>query len=372
MTAPQPRFQPPPSTVRYFRSSDSITGIPADVARTLDRVAERYAFRANDYYLDLIDWDDPADPIRRLVIPDAAELVDWGRLDASDEAANRVAPGVQHKYADTALVLAADTCASYCRYCFRTRLFMRQNDEVVRDLKPAFEYVARHREITDVLLTGGDPLVLGTDRLRRIMRRFAAIPHVGTLRIGTKTPAFNPQRILDDEDLVDLVDEIVATGTAVYVMAHFDHPREMTELAQDAVWALQEAGAHLVNQCPLIRGVNDDDLVLTELFELATALGMPQYYLFQGRPTAGNQPFEVPLVEGFEIFDRARRRASGLSRRVRYAMSHATGKIEILGVDDRHIYLRYHRARDPELDSRVMVCKRDDEAHWFDELEVVT
>jgi KamA family protein len=249
---------------------------------------------------------------------------------------------------------------------------MRQNEEVVRDFTPAFEYVARHPEITDVLLTGGDPLVLSTQRLRHLMRRFAAMPHVGTIRIGSKTPAFNPLRITDDEDLLDLVNETVATGTAVYLMAHFDHPREMTELAQNAIWALQEAGAHLVNQCPLIRGVNDDDMVLTELFELATALGMPQYYLFQGRPTAGNEPFEVPLVEGFEIFDRARRRCSGLSRRVRFAMSHASGKIEILGVDDRHIYLRYHRSRDPEHDSRVMVCKRDDEAHWLDDLELVS
>ena len=371
MTAPQPRPLPPPQRARHVRHSEQIAGIPPDAARTLDRVAERYAFRANDYYLDLIDWDDPEDPIRRLVVPDAAELRDWGRLDASDEAANRVAQGVQHKYADTALVLAAATCACYCRYCFRKRLFMRQNEEIARDLTPAFEYVARHHEITDVLLTGGDPLVLGTGRLRTVFRRFAAIPHVGTIRLGSKMPAFDPQRISEDEEFLELVNETVATGTAVYVMAHFDHPREMTELAQNAIWALQDAGAHLVNQCPLVRGINDDDLVLTELFELATALGMPQYYLFQGRPTAGNEPYEVPLVEGFEIFDRARRRCSGLSRRVRYAMSHASGKIEILGIDRQHIYLRYHRSRDPELDSRVMVCKRDDEAYWFDDLEVV-
>jgi L-lysine 2,3-aminomutase len=196
--------------------------------------------------------------------------------------------------------------------------------------------------------------------------------HVGTIRIGTKIPAFNPQRIIDDEDLLELIDETVGAGTAVYVMAHFDHPREMTELAQNAIWALQEAGAHLVNQCPLIRGVNDDDFVLTELFETATALGMPQYYLFQGRPTAGNEPFEVPLVEAFQIFDRARRRSSGLSRRVRFAMSHASGKIEVLGVDDRHLYLRYHRAKDPALESKVMVCRRDDEAYWFDQLVPAT
>jgi KamA family protein len=334
-------------------------------------VAQRYAFRVNDYYLDLIDWNDPDDPIRRLVIPDAAELNDWGELDPSDEAANTVVPGVQHKYRDTALVLSVPTCASYCRYCFRKRLFMRQNEETISDLSPAYAYVARHPEITDVLLTGGDPLILPTDRLRPMIRRFAAMPHVGTIRIGSKLPAFNPQRIADDEDLHDLIDETVGSGTAVYLMAHFDHPREFTEEAHHAIWAVQEAGAHVVNQCPLIRGVNDDDLVLTELFETATALGMSQYYVFQGRPTAGNEPYEVPLVEGYEIFDRARRRCSGLSRRMRFAMSHASGKIEVMGLDDDHIYLRYHRAKDPALESKILVCRRDDRAFWFDDLEVI-
>lgn len=378
MSAPQPQIKPihqaRPATpsVRYHRSSAQIPDLPADVAETIDQVAARYAFRVSDYYLGLIDWDDPADPIRRLIIPDAAELDDWGRLDASNEAANTVARGVQHKYADTALVLAADTCASYCRYCFRKRLFMRQNDETVHDMRPAYEYVARHDEITDVLLTGGDPLVLATDRLAPILRRFAAMPHIGTVRIGSKMPAFNPMRISEDDALLEIIDEVVGQGTAVYVMAHFDHPRELTEEAHAAIWALQEAGAHLVNQCPLIRGINDDPDVLTELFETATMLGMPQYYLFQGRPTAGNAPFRVPLVEGWRIFDEARRRCSGLSRRVRMSMSHERGKIEILGVDRQHIYLRYHRAKDPADESRVMVCRRDDQACWFDDLEIVS
>jgi KamA family protein len=337
----------------------------------LDKVAERYAFRANDYYLGLIDWDDPRDPIRRLVVPSLEELNDWGRLDASNEAANTVVPGVQHKYRDTALVLAAATCASYCRFCFRKRLFLRQNEEIPRDLAPAFHYIARHREITDVLLTGGDPLVLDTAVLRQILRRFAAMPHVLTIRIGSKTPAFNPFRILDDEDLLECLDEVVATGTAVYLMAHFDHPRELTDEARDAIQLVQEVGAHVVNQCPLVRGVNDDPDTLTELFETMTELGAPQYYLFQGRPTMGNRPFMVPLVEGWRIFDTARRRCSGLSRRSRFAMSHASGKLEMVGLDDERIFLRYHRARDPRQESRVVICARDDRACWFDDLTVI-
>lgn len=369
VSSPQPASFTP--KVRYFRKPSQIPEIPAASARTLDVVAERFAFRANDYYLDLIDWNDPADPIRRLVIPDAAELDDWGELDVGDEAANTVVHGLQHKYRDTVLVLTTANCAAYCRYCFRKRLFMRHNEETARDLGPAYEYVARHPEITDVLLSGGDPLVLSTDRLAPIVRRFAGIPHVRTIRIGSKVPAFNPYRLLDDEALQDLVAQVTAGGTAVYLMAHFDHPRELTALACNGIRAMRQAGANMVNQCPIVRGVNDDAEVLADLFEAATELGMPQYYLFQGRPTAGNEPYEVPLVRGWRLFDAARRRCSGLSRWVRFVMSHASGKIEVLGVDDQHIYLRYHRARDAADESRIMVARRNDQAGWFDELELL-
>jgi L-lysine 2,3-aminomutase len=188
------------------------------------------------------------------------------------------------------------------------------------------------------------------------------------LRIGTKTLAFNPFRVLEDPRLTAGIDRTVQTGTGVYVMAHFDHPRELAPPAREAIRALQMAGAHVVNQCPLIRGVNDDPRVLAELFTTMTVIGAPQYYLFQGRPTAGNKPYMVPLVEGWRIFDAARRRCSGLSRRARFCMSHATGKIEIMGIDRHHIHCRYHRAADPELESRVVVCHRDDRAYWFNDL----
>ena len=362
------RHEHPFCRIRYVRSVDEIRQLSDAALEGLRDVEQTYAFRANDYYLGLIDWDDPDDPIRRLVVPNTTELADWGRLDASNEAAHTVAPGLQHKYRDTALVLAAPTCAAYCRYCFRKRLFMDDNDEAVLDADAAVTYVARHREISNVLLTGGDPLVLDTDRLLDLLHRFAAIEHVRVVRIGSKTPAFNPFRILDDPRLTAGIDHTAQSGTGVYLMAHFDHPRELTRPAREAIQALQRAGAHVVNQCPLIRGVNDDPQVLARLFTNLTVLGAPQYYLFQGRPTAGNRPYTVPLVEGWRIFDAARRRCSGLSRRARFCLSHTTGKIEILGVDRRHIHCRYHRARDPELESRVVVCHRDDRAYWFNDL----
>lgn len=356
--------------VRYIRSASQIPGIPPEAARAIERVSGKYVFRANDYYLGLIDWQDPDDPIRQLIIPREEELREWGELDASNEAANIVARGVQHKYRDTALILVNNVCGAYCRYCFRKRLFMDDNDEATHDLTQAFAYVRRHPEITNVLLTGGDPLIMGTRKLRRILEELATIPHVRIIRIGTKMPAFNPFRVLDDEELQRTFRELsYANNKVIYIMAHFDHPRELTPEAQEGVLCLLENNCRVVNQCPLVRGVNDEAGVLAELFETMTLIGAPQYYLFQGRPTAGNEPYELPIVRGWELFDAARRRTSGLSRRVRFAMSHATGKIEIVGLDERHIYMRYHRAKDPADESRMLVMRRDDNAYWLDQLE---
>ncbi len=354
--------------VKYYRSASQIPNLPPDVARQIEAVAQRYVFRANSYYLDLIDWNDPNDPIRQLVIPRREELNDWGALDASNEASNYVVKGVQHKYRDTALVLVNSVCGAYCRYCFRKRLFMNDNDETIHDLSAAYEYIGQHSEITDVLLTGGDPLIMSTGKLRVILEKFAAMPHVRTIRIGSKMPAFNPFRITDDADLQALLREITSGPRAVYVMAHFDHPRELTSEAREGIATLLENGVRVVNQCPVTRGINDDADVLAELFTEMSLLGAPQYYLFQCRPTAGNQAYDLPITEGYQLFQQAQRKVSGLNRRARFSMSHASGKIEVVGLDAEHIFLRYHRARHPQDEGRIMVCRRDDSAHWFDDL----
>jgi KamA family protein len=347
---------------------DDLVALPEAERAALRRVSERYAFRANDYYLGLIDWNDPDDPIRRLIVPREDELSEFGRLDASNEASNTVLPGVQHKYADTCLVLANEVCGGYCRYCFRKRLFMHENHEIARDYGPAIDYIAGHPEITDVLLTGGDPLVMSTSKLGDLLERLREIPHVHTIRIGSKMPAFDPYRIIDDPSLVQLLAEWSGPSGRVYLMAHFDHPREFTPAAVEAMVRVTEAGVMAVNQCPLVRGVNDDAEVLRELFETATDVGCPQYYVFQGRPTAGNEPYEVPLVRGWQLFSAARSRVSGLSRRARFSMSHESGKVMVVGLDDERIYMRYHRAKDPADEDRVLVMARDDEAYWLDQL----
>jgi len=355
--------------VRYVRKIEHIPQIPPEERERLKGVAQRYVFRANDYYLGLINWNDPADPIRHLIIPREDELNDWGRLDASNEQAVTVTRGVQHKYPNTVLLLCNEVCGAYCRYCFRKRLFMDDNDETTHDVSAGLEYIAGNRNVTNVLLTGGDPLLMSTRRLVEIIDALRSMRHVKIIRIGSKLPAFDPWRVLNDRALQAAFRRHSTARKRIYLMAHFDHPRELTDAAVDGIDCFIRNGVICVNQCPLIRGVNDDAEVLASLYRKLSYIGCPPYYLFQGRPTAGNEPYEVPIVRGWGIFSEALRRGSGLARRARFVMSHETGKLEIMAVDDRHMYLRYHRAKDAALRGRVLVYQRNDEAGWLDELE---
>jgi KamA family protein len=275
---------------------------------------------------------------------------------------------VQHKYRHTVLLLCNEVCGAYCRYCFRKRLFMDENDEVTNDVSAGLKYIADHPEVTNVLLTGGDPLLMSTRRLREIIAALREIPHVRIIRIGSKMPAFDPWRILRDPELQDLFRTHSTPRKRIYLMAHFDHPRELTDAAIDGIDAYIKCGVICVNQCPLIKGINDDPKVLTELYQQLAWIGCPPYYLFQGRPTAGNEPYEVPIVRGWHIFQDALKTGSGLARRAKYAMSHESGKIEIMAVDKQHIYLRYHRAKNPADQGRFMIYERDDNAYWLDQL----
>lgn len=356
---------------RYILKPDKIPQLTDSERATFKLVSKRYAFRANDYYLNLIDWDDPNDPIRRLVMPDEQELNTWGELDASNESSITVRPGVQHKYDTTVLLLVNEVCGSFCRYCFRKRLFMNGNDEVTYDLEPGFDYIREHPEASNVLLTGGDPMILQTDKLEHILSSLRKIDHVRIIRIGTKMPAFNPYRFLNDPDLMDMLAKYSQPDRRIYLMCHYDHPRELTAESREALAQLQAAGVICVNQNPIIRGISDNPEVMSELWNELSYIGVPQYYVFQGRPTAGNEPFEVPIVESYFKIEEAKRKCSGLAKRLKYAMSHESGKIEIIGVDDRNIYLKYHRAKYTRDDQRLVVCHRDDQAYWLDQLRPI-
>jgi L-lysine 2,3-aminomutase len=192
---------------------------------------------------------------------------------------------------------------------------------------------------------------------------------VRIVRIGSKMPAFNPRRILDDPELVDVLARHSRPDARIYLMAHFDHPREITPEATQAIDRLLRAGVVVVNQCPLLGGVNDDGATLRDLFRTLSFVGAPQYYLFQGRPTSGNLPFRVPLVRGWHLFQEAQRGLSGLAKRARFVLSHDTGKLEVLAVTADQILLRYHRAKDPKDRGKILAYRRDDDAAWLDELE---
>jgi len=340
-----------------------------DKAR-LAPVTERFVFRTNTYYQRLIDWEDPHDPIRRIVIPETGELREWGELDASGEEDYTRAPGLEHKYPDTALLLVNDVCGAFCRFCFRKRLFMDGNDEVSRDVSPGLAYIRRHPEISNVLLTGGDPLLLSTSRLAEILKDLRAIPHVRIIRIGSKMPAFDPFRVLEDQELVSTLAGASLPDSRVYLMAHFNHPRELTPEDLECVDRLLKAGVVVVNQTPLLAGVNDDPRVLAELFDRLAFAGIPPYYVFICRPTAGNEFFTVPIERAWRLFDDARNRASGLGRRARLSMSHRTGKIEVLAVTRGQTVFRYHRAAAAADRGRIMIMEGNPAACWLDDYEM--
>jgi len=333
----------------------------------LKQVTDEFAFRSNDYYLSLIDWNDPNDPIRTLIIPNLQELDEWGRLDPSDEKTYCVMPGLEHKYPSTALLLVSNVCDGICRYCFRKRVFINPQYEYLHDLPAAIKYIKQHPDITNVLLTGGDPFVLKPSKLEYIISQLRDIEHVQIIRIGTKIPAFNPSRIVGEAALPEIIKKYSTEQKRIYVMTHFIHPRELTNLAVNAVGLLQQAGALVANQAPLIRGINDNPEVLAELLAKLSFIGAVPYYIFQCRPALGNKPYTIPIEQGYEIVEQAKALVSGLAKRVRFVMSHSTGKIEILGRTQDYVYFKYHRAAEAADSGRFLALVSNPEAYWFDD-----
>lgn len=353
---------------KYIRRLEQVEHLSAGERQALAPIAEQYVFRANDYYLSLIDWDDPADPIRKIIIPRVDELEEFGQLDASNEAANYAAPNVQHKYDNTALLMVSEVCGAYCRFCFRKRLFMDDVHETSLDISAGLEYIRRHPEIDNVLMTGGDPLMISPGKLNEMFDAIFRIPHVRIIRLGTKIPAFDPMRIYNSRPLLASLARHSRGERQIYMMTHFNHPRELTPESTRALAAVREAGALMVVQTPLLGGVNDDAVVLSELFNRLSYLGVPPYYVFQGRPTEGNEGFKVPIERGFAVVENAKKRMGGLARRLRYAMSHDEGKVEILGVTPTQVFLKFHQARENRNLGKVFTLPMVKQAYWLDDL----
>lgn len=338
--------------------------------RRLKAVTERHPMSVTRYYASLIDWSDPSDPLRRMVVPHPGELDPAGVYDQSGEKLNTRMQGLQHKYERTVLLLTTNLCTSFCRYCFRKRLVGLPSHEIMSRFTDALKYIRAHREVNNVLLSGGDPLALPTSMVRNFLEGLSSVRHLDFIRLGTKVPVTLPQRITGDRELLDLLRETSTKKKRVFVSTQFNHPRELTPEARDAITKLQRAGVVTNNQTVLLRGVNDDPTVLADLQSTLTSCGVIPYYVFQCRPAKRvKKLFQVPLLEGSGIVERAKAMLDGYSKRFRYVMSHRDGKISLAGTDDRYFYFRFHQARDPRNSGRFFRRRIDPKACWLDELE---
>jgi KamA family protein len=418
-----------PAQGRRFRaySAKHLDGLTAraglDEAERLAvrAVATVLPFRTNDYVLEsLIDWAAaPDDPIYRLVFPqsdmlsreDVGQIADLLAREASSREVQAAAhavrmrlnphpagqlalnipavgeepvPGVQHKYPETVLIFPkqGQTCHAYCTYCFRWAQFVDEPDlkMATDDMASVVGYLRAHPEVTSVLITGGDPMIMGSVVLRRYVEPLlnSGLDHLESIRIGTKSLAYWPQRFVTDPDADDtlrLFEEVAATGRNLALMAHFSHPREMEPaLVGEAVSRIRSAGGVIRTQAPLIRTINDDAGIWTTMWRKQLRMGMVPYYMFVERDTGPQGYFAVPLARGAEIFRDAYSSVSGLCRTVRGpSMSATPGKVCVDGVaevaGEKVFVLHMIQARDPSLVGRPFFARYDPRAVWLSDLE---
>ncbi len=356
-----------PKYITSIFDLDNLVGLAPKAMEKMEMVTDKFPFRSNEYYLSLIDWKDDHDPLRRIVIPDAHELKTGGSTDPSFEKDYTKKPGLQHKYNQTGLLLLTDLCGGICRFCFRKRLFMSCERETVKDVSENIEYIREHKEITNVLLTGGDPLMLETRHLESVLRQLREIEHVNIIRIGSKMLAYNPYRILNDPNLLYVLSRYSTPEKRVYLMAHFNHPKELTDVSIRAAHELQKAGVMVVSQTPILNGINSEPEIFTSLFRKLSFAGISPYYVFQCRPSLGNRIFQVPVEQSYEIIQKSWQACSGLAKRARFVMSHATGKIEVVGKTAGQVFMRYHQSADPANIGKFMVFRSNPVARWFDD-----
>jgi lysine 2,3-aminomutase len=279
--------------------------------RGLSALGERgFPVAITPYYLGLIDPQDPACPIRRQVVPLAEELerVPGDLADPLGEAAHEAAPNLIQRYPDRALLFATDRCAVYCRFCTRSRLVGAGGGARSLDrLEPAFAHLRAHPEISDVIVSGGDPLVMATDKLVRLVARLREIPSVETIRLATRVPVVLPQRVTDE------LLQALRPHHPIWVMTHFNHPKELTAEAARALTQLADAGFPVMNHSVLLRGVNDDADVLARLFRGLVRWRARPYYLLQADPVQGTGHLRTPLATGVAIMERLQGRLSGIA-----------------------------------------------------------
>jgi len=415
-----------PAQFRAYTRKDidtipQLRSLPPEEIEAMKAVSAVLPFRVNSYVLDeLIRWDRiPDDPIYQLTFPqrgmlspaDFETMVKLVREEAPEKevaAAARViqlglnphpsgqmelnvpsfagepVQGMQHKYRETVLFFPSQgqTCHAYCTYCFRWPQFVGLDELkfASRETEKLVGYLKEHPEVSSVLFTGGDPLIMKTTVLRRYIEPLLApeLAHVTSIRLGTKSPAYWPQRFVTDKDADDLLrlfEEVRGAGKHLALMAHFSHPRELeTPVAQAALRRIQATGSVVRCQAPLIRHVNDSASTWADMWRLQVQLGAVPYYMFIERDTGPKDYFDVPLARALDIFNVAYRRVSGLAHTVRGpSMSATPGKVKVSGVAEvlgqKVFVLTFEQGRDPAWVGRTFFAQYDEQATWLDQLK---
>jgi lysine 2,3-aminomutase len=282
----------------------------AELSTGLASAAEKFPLAITPYYASLIRSLDPSDPIFAMSVPQAQEL--WNppflRDDPLEEDHDMPVPGLVHRYPDRALLIVTSACAMYCRHCTRKRVTgCRETGVTESRLKRAIDYLGKHPEIRDVVISGGDPFTLPTATLEAVVSGVRSVKSVDVIRIGTRTPVTMPQRITDE-----LV-EMLKRYHPVWVNTHFNHPNEITTESEDACRKLADAGIPLGNQSVLLKGINDDPHVMETLLRGLVRMRVRPYYLFQCDLVPGVEHFRTPLSRGIEIMESLRGRVGGIA-----------------------------------------------------------
>lgn len=361
------------TSIDQLKTALDLTAEEAD----LRKVVGAHPMNIPRYYLDLIDKNDPNDPIRKLCVPQTDELILAGAMgettkDPYGDDKHDKGNGVLHKYSYTALVVATEYCAMYCRHCFRKRMVGLPNEQTVKNFEGAAEYIAANPQISNVVISGGDPFLLPTQTLRRMLAALKEIPHLKFVRIGSRAPVVYPVRFFEDE-LIEMLAEFNQQKT-LFVPTHFNHPNEITSVSAEAVSRLRRAGITVNNQAVFLRGVNDNVETLVDLMNGLLEIGVSPYYLYQCMPVERvRHHFQVPLKKGVEIVDAARQQMDGYAKRFKFIIGHDIGKLEICGQVDNKLILKQLHARPghEEESSRILVRQLTEDGGWLDDLPEV-
>lgn len=406
--------------VRNFRKLKQISNLPESQIMDMEIVARVLPFKTNSYVVnELINWDDiDNDPIFRLTFPDREmlrtehfnelqQLIEGGagrereeqairriRMELNPHPAGQLElnipelngiriTGIQHKYKETVLFFPSQgqTCHAYCTFCFRWPQFTGMDELKIasKEAGQLISYVKAHREVTNILLTGGDPLVMKTKILERYILPLLepGFEHIHTIRIGSKALGYWPYRFLTDPDSVDLLrlfEKVGKAGKHLALMAHFNHPAELsTKAVKQAIRLIRSTGAEIRTQSPILRHINDSARDWAKMWRTQVKAGCIPYYMFMARDTGANHYFNVSIEKAYTIYREAYSKVSGMSKTVRGpVMSASPGKVHILGISEisgeKIFVLQFIQGRNPDWIRRPFFAKYDPGATWITDL----